>query len=293
MITEKFFDYLKYEKRYADKTLTAYKTDLLQFQNFLNNQYEVTEWKEVTHYYVRSFIVHLIEQKMNFRSINRKISTLKSFYNFSLKKGWLEKNPMLKIISPKTKKSLPVYLDIKSMGHLLNHDYFEQNFNGQRDRIMIELFYSTGVRCAELIHLKMADVDLPRQTIRILGKGNKERIIPFSSDLALLLQQYILFRNNLTPKLDDNFLLTEKGRLLNQSLVYRKVKYYLSLISTQEKKSPHVLRHTFATHLTNEGAELNAVKELLGHSSLAATQVYTHNNIKKLKEIYKLSHPKS
>lgn len=293
MYTENFLSFLQYEKRYSEKTLVAYKTDLIQFIDFLQIQYQISNPAEASHLFIRSFIINLIDTGVIPRSVNRKISTLKSFYKFLVKRQLVKANPMLKVVSPKTSKRLPVYVEGNAMQNLLSHDFFADNFEGQRDRVIIELFYNAGIRRAELIDLKLADVNLSQKTLKVTGKGNKQRIIPFSNELAAIIQYYINFRNEIASADTNNLLLTIKGKPLNETLVYKKVKHYLSMVTTLDKKSPHVLRHTFATHLTNQGAELNAVKELLGHSSLAATQVYTHNNIQKLKDIYKLSHPKA
>jgi integrase/recombinase XerC len=284
---------LQYEKRYSEKTLIAYKTDLLQFIDFLQFQYQLNNPVEASHLFIRSFIITLIDKGVTPRSVNRKISTLKSFYKFLKKRQLITKNPMLKVVSPKTSKRLPVYVEGNAMQNLLGQDYFTNDFEGQRDQLMIELFYNAGIRRAELINLKVADVRISQKTLKVTGKGNKERIIPFSGELAAIIEQYIVLRNEVADDTVNNLLLTKTGKALNETLVYKKVKHYLSLVTTLDKRSPHVLRHTFATHLTNQGAELNAIKELLGHSSLAATQVYTHNNIQKLKDIYKLSHPKA
>ena len=293
MYIENFLSFLQYEKRYSEKTLIAYKTDLQQFIDFLQFQYQLNNPVEASHLFIRSFIITLIDKGVTPRSVNRKISTLKSFYKFLKKRQVINKNPMLKVVSPKTSKRLPVYVEGNAMQNLLGHDYFTNDFEGQRDKLIIELFYNAGIRRAELINLKEADVSISQKTLKVIGKGNKERLIPFSGELAAIIQQYIAFRNEVADGTVNNLLLTKTGKALNETLVYKKVKHYLSLVTTLDKRSPHVLRHTFATHLTNQGAELNAVKELLGHSSLAATQIYTHNNIQKLKDIYKLSHPKA
>ncbi len=292
MYIENFLSYLRFEKRYSEKTLIAYATDLRQFSEFLLKTYEIDNPVAANHLKIRSFIVDQIDQKISPRSINRKISTLKSFYKFLKRRGLTEGNPMLKVISPKTSKKLPVYVENEAMKTLLNHDFFTDDFAGHRDHLIIELFYNTGIRLAELMNIKVNDVDLAQKMLKVLGKGNKERIIPFDNQLGNIISKYIQMRNENFP--ENNFLIiTDKGEPLYPKFVYRKVKHYLTMVTTVEKKSPHVLRHTFATHLTNQGADLNAIKELLGHSSLAATQVYTHNNIQKLKDIYKSAHPKA
>jgi integrase/recombinase XerC len=292
MLSENFLSFLQHEKRYSDKTLIAYRTDLIQFTDFLQLQYQIENPVGANHFMVRSFIIKLIDEGVTPRSVNRKISTLKSFYKFLKKRALIEINPMQKVIAPKTSKRLPVYVEQQSMQNLLRHDWFADDFSGQRDRLIIELFYNTGIRRDELINIKLSDVNLSQKLLKVLGKGNKERLIPFDEKLAEIIRTYLLLRKEMTEE-NIYLLLSDKGAKMNPKLVYNKVKHYLSLITTLDKKSPHVLRHTFATHLTNEGANLNAIKELLGHSSLAATQVYTHNNIQKLKDIYKKSHPKA
>jgi integrase/recombinase XerC len=292
MFIENFLSFLQHEKRYSDKTLVANRTDLIQFTDFLQLQYQVQNPAEANHFMVRSFIIQLIDEGVTPRSVNRKISALKSFYKFLKKRALIQINPMQKVIAPKTSKRLPVYVEQQPMQNLLQHDWFTDDFSGQRDRLIIELFYNTGIRREELINIQLHDVNLSQKLLKVLGKGNKERLIPFGEQLAALIRHYITYRNEMAA--DNTYLLlSDKGKKMYPKLVYNKVKHYLSLITTLDKKSPHVLRHTFATHLTNEGANLNAIKELLGHSSLAATQVYTHNNIQKLKDIYKKTHPKA
>jgi integrase/recombinase XerC len=290
---ESFLSYLQHEKRYSPKTLIAYETDLIQFSDFLQLQYQTTKPEDVTHFMVRAFIIELIDKGVTPRSVNRKISTLKSFYKFLKKRELVTNNPMQKVISPKTSKRLPEYIEQKPMQTLLGHDLFTFDFPGQRDKLIIELFYNTGIRRDELINLKISDVNLGQQTLKVLGKGNKERIIPFNQKLAEIIKNYLELRKEMATNEIPYLLLTDKGVKMYDRFVYSKVKHYLSIVTTADKRSPHVLRHTFATHLTNQGADLNAIKELLGHTSLAATQVYTHNNIQKLKDIYKKSHPKA
>jgi len=293
MNIESFLSFLQHEKRYSSKTLIAYQTDLIQFTDFLQTQYQTANAAEANHFMVRAFIINLIEQGVTPRSVNRKISALKSFYKFLKKRELVTVNPMQKVISPKTSKRLPEYIEQKPMQLLLGHDLFTYDFAGQRDKLIIELFYNTGIRRDELIHLKISDVNLPQKMLKVLGKGNKERLIPFDNKLAEIIKQYLELRKEVAATETPYLLLSDKGVKLYPKLVYNKVKHYLSMVTTADKRSPHVLRHTFATHLTNEGADLNAIKELLGHTSLAATQVYTHNNIQKLKDIYKKSHPKA
>jgi len=241
---------------------------------------------------IRSWMVFLMENKISARSINRKLTTLKSFYKFLIREGILETNPLLKIISPKTAKRLPVFIEREKMELLLDSDSWPEGYPGMRDKLIVEMFYSTGIRLSELVNLKVEDIDFQKSTIKVLGKRNKERLIPFSKKLDVLIRDYLQLKDrefNFCPEL----FLTNKGRKIYPKLVYLIVCSHLKDVTTLDKKSPHVLRHTFATHLLNNGAELNAVKELLGHANLSATQVYTHNTIDKLKRIYKQAHPKA
>lgn len=292
MCIDSFLSYLQHEKRYSDKTLIAYRTDLNQFAEYLKSQYQVQHPSEATHFMARSFIVYLIDKGVTPRSVNRKISALKSYYKFLTRRSLITANPMQKVIFPKTSRRLPEYVEQQAMQNLLKHDWFTSDFYGQRDRLIIELLYNTGIRREELINIKTHDVNLNQNLLKITGKGNKQRLVPFTEQLSALIRHYITLKNE-TGQNNDYLLTTDKGEKMYPKFVYNKVKHYLSLVTTLDKKSPHVLRHTFATHLTNEGANLNAIKELLGHSTLAATQVYTHNNIQKLKDIYKKTHPKA
>lgn len=289
-----FIQYLQFEKRYSPHTIAAYQNDLSQFYSFLEKQYEIKDISTVRHQQIRSWMVELMNEKTLPRSINRKLSTLKTYFKFLLKKGEIEKNPMQKVISPKTAQRLPVFVDQKSTENLFQQVDFGEGFSGLRDRLMLEILYATGMRRAELLGLNNQSVDLKKCQFKVLGKGNKERIIPFENHLQNLIQQYNSEKNKTFETMSNDFLLvTDDGEKMYPQFVYRTVKKYLTMITTIEKKSPHILRHTFATHLLNNGAEINAIKELLGHASLAATQVYTHNTIDKLKEIYKQAHPKA
>ena len=288
MPRDKFLSYLKNEKRYSPLTVTAYTTDLTQFYNFIKAQYDLTRIEEVTHGLIRSWIVDMIDAGITTRSVNRKITTLKSYYKFLLREGIVKKNPMLKILPPKTSKKLPVFVEKSSMDELLDTVDFDEGGKGKRDKLIILLLYSTGIRLSELINLKVSDIDFNQGTLKILGKGNKERILPFSDNLKNEIKQYL---DQVCPI--EWLFLTDKGKKLYAKLVYRLVNSYLRKVTTISKKSPHVLRHTFATHMLNNGADLNAIKEFLGHVSLSATQVYTHNTIKKLTNIYKQAHPKA
>jgi len=291
---DKFISYLKFEKRYSDHTITSYKNDLRQFTLYVNEQYGIEDIQEMQHTYVRSWIVFLMGNKITPKSINRKISSLRSFYQYLRKKGKIDKNPMAKITAPKIAKRLPQYVMENEMESLFDLIDVEQTFSSIRDRLILQLLYATGMRRAELIQLKNADIYLANRFIKVLGKGNKERLIPVGKDLLENIMRYKEEREKTFDHLDHSYLLvTDKGKSLYPKFVYNTVKRYLSLVTTMEKKSPHILRHSFATHLSNNGADLNAIKELLGHANLSATQIYTHNSISRLQEIYKASHPKA
>ncbi len=295
MVTTDFINYLKFEKRYSPHTITAYTKDLDQFDSFLISEYEVLNANEVSYQMVRSWIVGLIEQDISARSVNRKLSTLKSYFKYLVREELINENPMPKVQSPKTSKKLPVFVDRESMETLFSEDIFSNDFDGRRNRLIIEMFYMTGIRLSELINLKNSDIDFYQQSIKVLGKRNKERIVPISAELIDSIKNYIEIRDKNVEVLEQNdyFYVTIKGKKLYEKLAYHIVNLYLGKVSTLQKKSPHVLRHTFATHMLNNGADLNAIKEILGHSNLAATQVYTHNTIEKLKNIYKQAHPRA
>jgi integrase/recombinase XerC len=295
MHIESFIQHIKYEKRYSPNTLIAYTKDLTQFRDFIHQMYQVNSIQDVNHQMIRSWIIQLVNNEATSRTVNRKISTLKTYYKYLLKENIILSNPLLKIISPKTNKNLPEFVSIEKMDELLDEVDFGDSFAGVRDKLILEVFYFTGMRLSELINLTDADVDISNQKIKVLGKRNKERIIPITSVLCDSMLKYIAFRKKTISLANQNdyFFVTEKGQKIYKKLVYRIVHSYLSRVSTFQKKSPHVLRHTFATHMLNNGADLNAIKELLGHSNLAATQVYTHNSISKLKSIYKQAHPRA
>jgi integrase/recombinase XerC len=293
MFIEQFIQYLQFEKRFSPLTLTAYQKDLDQFLAFL--AISESELLNVTHQQVRSWMVALMDQGNEAKTINRKISSLRSFYKFLQRNELIKANPMTQVRAPRIPKRLPVVITEQKMDTLLDGGFdFIDGFSGLRDRLIIELLYGTGIRLAELVGLKDNDVDVYEQQIRVLGKRNKQRIIPVHSSLAKLIEDYKI------QKLSQNFdnksktlIVTDNGKDVYPKFVYRTVKTVLSTVSTHDKKSPHILRHSFATSLLNRGADLNAIKELLGHSSLAATQVYTHNSVEKLKAIYKQAHPKA
>lgn len=291
---QSFFNYLEFEKRYSSHTLTSYRNDIEQFEGFLSIQFELQDFLLAKHTHVRTWIVHMMQNDISAKSINRKISSLKSFYNFLKKQELIKKSPMLKIIAPKVGKRLPKYVDSESIGQLLSPSLFEVGFAGERDALIIDLLYSTGMRRAELIGLKESDVNYYNNNIKVLGKGSKERLIPVTKALLNRIIAFTKIKEEEFGRLDHNHLLvTDSGKKLYPKYVYNKVKKYLSQVTTMDKKSPHILRHTFATHLANNGAELNAIKALLGHASLAATQIYTHNTIEQLKSVYKNAHPKA
>jgi integrase/recombinase XerC len=291
-----FLDYLKFEKRYSSHTIHAYQDDLLQFFTFLQDQFSMTDpaLSEISSSFVRSWLASLKENKQSAKTINRKISSLKSFFKYHIRTGKLEQTPMTTIISPKVPKRLPAFVAQKDTGTLFQYVEFPDNWKGQTDRLLLAVLYNTGIRLSELVNLKESQVNIAANNIKVLGKGNKERVIPVSPQLIDDIRTYMQQKRSMLEKPDTVYLLVNgKGRKLYPKYIYLAVKNYLSAVTTIDKKSPHVLRHTFATHLTNNGADLNAVKELLGHASLAATQIYTHNTIEKLKDIYKKAHPKA
>jgi len=295
MTTARFLDYIAYEKRYSQHTLNAYRSDLDQFSAYLSEQYQITEISKADYQMIRSWIVSLMESGDTARTVNRKITTLKTFFRFMMKEGVVAENPMTRVVAPKTSKRLPSFVEQESMDTLFNSISFEEGYPGARDRMIMELFYATGMRLSELIGLKDEDVDLVKNTLKVTGKRNKQRLIPFTKQTAGILSEYMgMKRKEFSGDTTEHYLfLTNKGEKLYPRLVYRIVRHYLDQVSTISKRSPHVIRHTFATHMLNNGADLNAIKEILGHANLAATQVYTHNTIEKLKSIYKQAHPRA
>jgi integrase/recombinase XerC len=288
---DSFFDYLTYEKKYSVHTITSYKNDINQFIAFISPNEEAFPITEINYQQIRAWVASLLKDKIAAKSVNRKLSALKSFFKYLQRQQIIEVNPMAKISGPKTPKRLPVFVDEHQMENLFANVKFEEGFNGLRDRLILDLFYQTGIRRAELTHLKELDLNLFNSTIKVLGKRNKERLIPISLPLKRNLESYLQVKKELNLS-NPMLLVSEKGNTLSEQTVYNTVKKYLSQVTTIQKKSPHVLRHTFATHLLNNGADINAVKDLLGHANLSATQVYTHNTIDKLKKSYKQAHPR-
>ena len=293
-MTETFFKYLQFEKRLSRHTLISYQNDIGQFSKFLQVTYTGTSAENANYGMIRSWIISLVEEGLQSSSVNRKIACLRSFYNFLLRNETITKNPMAKVNVLKSKKRLPTFVKEAEMNNMLDHSEFSGSFEGLRDQLVMEMLYATGMRLSELINLKERNVDFRNTTIKVLGKRNKERVVPFPGKLVSTIEAYKAVRNKEVEMKDHGLLLvTDNGDPCYPMLIYRTVSKYLASTTTVEKKSPHILRHTYATHLLNHGAEINAVKDLLGHSSLAATQVYTHNTIDKLKKAFDLAHPKA
>ncbi len=289
-----FKEYLQLEKKYSGHTVSAYIRDLENFQKFALEEFQYSEILTVNYSIVRSWIVALVDAGISNRSVNRKISSLQTYYKFLLKTKQIELNPLTTHKPLKTSKKIQVPFSEREITEVIEMLEPENSFEGVRDRLIVELFYSTGIRRAELIHIKLGDLSPAQQTIKVLGKRNKERILPLLSSVMKTIAHYLELRAQLEKLTDADYLfLTQKGVKIYESLVYRIIKSYFSESSEKVKKSPHILRHSFATHLLNEGADINSVKELLGHSSLASTQVYTQNSIAKLKEVYKNAHPRN
>ncbi len=291
---ESFLRYIEFEKRYSALTLTSYKNDLTQFSDFLEKEITDIKIQDASHSMIRSWIIFLSEGGLKPRSINRKIATLKSFYKFLLRREVIDKNPTTNLKPLKADKKLPSFIKEKEMDVLLDQFEFEDGFTGARDRLVIELLYGTGIRLSELINLSDTSINTYEKNIKVLGKRNKERIIPIGDFIVKLIKEYKELRNHqFEGNMSGYLVVTDKGEKCYPLFIYRLIKKYLSQVSFSDKKSPHVLRHSFATHLLNKGADLNAVKDLLGHTSLAATQVYTHNSLDKLKKVFDQAHPKA
>jgi len=298
MSIDAFLNYIRYEKRYSVNTYIAYQKDLEQFFSFLDENFKEVQInpENISHQMIRLWLSNLIESGVETRSANRKLSALKTFFKFLLKEKLIKQNPMQKIISPKMSKKITPYIEEENLLEMLEAEEAAEGYYKTRNYLILEILYETGIRLSELIQLKYEDIDFHNLTIKVLGKRNKERIIPITILLKEKIIKYIELKENenITTKETSNYLfLTKKGKKIYPKFVYRIVLYYLSKITTNKKKSPHVLRHTFATHMLNNGADLNAIKEILGHSNLSATQVYSHNSINKLKNIYKQAHPRA
>tara|TARA_R110001583_G_scaffold61908_4_gene182471 strand:+ start:700 stop:1590 length:891 start_codon:yes stop_codon:yes gene_type:complete len=294
MFFKSFTDYLLLEKNYSKLTVVAYENDLESFKEFIKTEYDTNAIQNVNYPQIRNWIVSMVEKNISNRSINRKVSALNTYYKFLLKTGDIQLNPLSKHRALRTSKKIQVPFSENEIAMVLDELHFENNFEGIRNRLIIELFYSTGIRRIELVQLKFTSVDFDNKILKVLGKRNKERIVPLIKPVLETLTKYIKSRSELENILDDdNLFLTKKGVKIYETLVYRIINDYFSIASSKVKKSPHILRHSFATHLLNQGADLNAVKELLGHSSLAATQVYTHNSIAELKKVHIKAHPRS
>ncbi len=289
-----FQDYLQHEKKYSLHTVTAYVNDLLFFQEFLKVNFDSDSLESINYSLIRSWIVSMIDAGISNSSVNRKVSSLKAFYKFLLKTKQIESSPLVKHKSLKTPKKIQIPFSEKELDAVLNLLKYSEGFEGVRDKLIIDLFYTTGIRRTELINLKLSNISLSNGTIKVLGKRNKERIVPILPIISKQIGLYLTERTQLEVIIDNEyFFLLGKGVKMNDSFVYRLINYYFSNVSEKVKKSPHILRHTFATHMLNNGADLNSVKELLGHSSLASTQIYTHSSLSELKKIYGEAHPRN
>jgi integrase/recombinase XerC len=294
MLTESFLDYLRFDRNYSDNTIVDYGSDIAQFRNFLQEGgREEFDPSAIEADDVREWIVSLMDGGFSPSSVNRKLSSLRSFYKYLLKRGEVTKDPLRKITGPKKKKTLPVFIKESDMDRLLDDTDFGDGFTGCRDRLIIGTFYATGIRLSELVNLNDGDVDFSSSQLKVTGKRNKQRLIPFGDELKQTMLEYLQIRNEQTPRITDAFFVKKNGERLYNGLVYSIVRRNLSKVVTQKKKSPHVLRHTFATTMLNHEAELGAIKELLGHCSLAATEIYTHTTFEELKKVYKQAHPRA
>ena len=293
MLINSFLDYLRYERCYSEKTVLAYENDLAQIQDFIQEIYGKFNPVEVDVEQVREWIVSLMDKGYTSTSVNRKLSSLRAFYKFLLKRGEISVDPLLKLKGPKNKKPLPVFLKESDMDKLLDEVDFGDGFKACRDKLIIEVFYLTGMRLSELIGLDDVDVDFSASLFRVTGKRNKQRLIPFGDELKMLMLEYVDVRNETIPVKSGAFFVRENGERLYENLVYNLVKRSLSKVVMLKKRSPHVLRHTFATTMLNNHAELEAVKELLGHESIATTEIYTHTTFEELKKVYKQAHPRA
>ncbi len=289
-----FLTYIKVEKGYSAHTVRSYGDDVMQFFTFCGIDPEKDNLCLITHRQVRYWLSSIISNGFTPRSANRKLSSLRSFFRYLMREGITKVNPVARIIPPKSAKHLPAFVGEKEMQEVLNLERFSDDFVGVRNQLILLLFYFTGMRLSELVGLTTEKIDFSSSSIKVLGKGNKERIIPMHTEVAKIISDYLIIRETIIlNKFEKSLFLTEKGKPIYPKLVYRIVRSNLSDVTTLEKKSPHVLRHTFATHLLNHGAELNAIKDLLGHANLSATQVYTHSSFEKLKKVYKQAHPRA
>lgn len=293
LLTDSFLSYLRYERNYSEETIKSYREDLRQFGEFAEEEVKELTPSEVTAELIREWIISLMEKGYTSTSINRKLSALRSFYKFLLRKGEVAVDPLQKIAGPKNKKPLPAFLKESEMNKLLDDVDFGEGFKGCRDHMIIEMFYATGMRLSELIGLDDKDVDFSASLIKVTGKRNKQRLIPFDEELRLAMAEYVNVRNEAIPVRADSFFVRETGERLSRSIVGNLVRRNLSKVVTIKKRSPHVLRHTFATTMLNHDAELGAIKELLGHESLATTEVYTHTTFEELKKVYNQAHPRA
>lgn len=290
---ESFINYLKYEKRYSHLTAVAYKKDLDQFEEFFVKTVGDFNVEGINDKIARMWVIDMMDKGISARTVNKKISALKSFYKYLLRLEVVKENQLVNVIVPKVRKKLPQFVEEKNLDHLLDDGFFGNDFEALRDKLIVSLLYGTGVRLSELMHLHDGDIYTSEYLIKVLGKRNKERIIPYPRSLNSLIEQYKLERTQLFGFPVEKFFLTSKGKPVYEKLIYRVVFKNLAMVTTIDKKSPHVLRHTFATHLLNRGADLNAVKEMLGHANLAATQVYTHTSLEKIRKVYQQAHPRS
>lgn len=291
-IQESFINYLKYEKRSSSHTLVAYRNDLDQFMQYCAEMIGGFDLNRVDNKFIRSWVVRLMENRITPRSVNRKISTLKAFFKYMMKMDLIEKSPVIQVPLPKIRKRLPYFVEENKLNHLLDDGFFDETFKGVRDKLIITLLYGTGIRRSELLGLEDKDVDLHASQIKVTGKRNKQRIIPLPRSIQPLIRKYREVREAAFGIASGRMIVTDKGEPAYEKMIYRVVNSYLAKVTSLEKKSPHVLRHTYATHLLNKGADLNAVKELLGHSNLAATEIYTHTTFEKLHNIYQQAHPR-
>ena len=287
-----FLKYLQAERRYAEHTVKAYRSDLIQYHVFC--QENDHEGMDLYYRTIRSWVVSLMDSGYSSRSVHRKLTSLRTYCKYLIRRGELDSNPLDRVLKPRLNKRVPSFVEERKMDYLLNDFDFGTDFTGTRNRLVLDVLYQTGIRRSELIGLNAKSVNLTSKSIKVMGKRGKERIIPLNDELTMSIEKYLILRSKIAGELsEDRLILTEKGKPAYDKLVYRIVHKYLELVSTLDKKSPHVLRHTFATHMLNSGADLNAIKELLGHANLSATQVYTHNTFKKLKSIYNQAHPRA